>query len=163
MASSDVHLERHRQREQRADAHLGLARRESSARRAAVGSRTPSSCSPTASRATRAPVALEQPGLLCLWLKRLGGRKSQIRFDCVKFWCHGFKVWCQVLVSSFGDERPLYGSVYGAHPAVHPPLRELGGPTLFAGRSNRRGRRASFVGAPRQLEPLDDASAVALT
>jgi len=48
MASSDVHLERHRQREQRADAHLGLARRESSARRAAVGSRTPSSCSPTA-------------------------------------------------------------------------------------------------------------------
>ena len=50
MASSDVHLERHRQREQRADAHLGLARRESSARRAAVGSRTPSSCSPTAAR-----------------------------------------------------------------------------------------------------------------
>ena len=46
----DVHLERHRQREQRADAHLGLARRESSARRAAVGSRTPSSCSPTAAR-----------------------------------------------------------------------------------------------------------------
>ena len=48
MASSDVHLERHRQREQRADAHLGLARRERSARRAAVGSRTPISCSPTA-------------------------------------------------------------------------------------------------------------------
>eukprot|EP00964_Phaeocystis_antarctica_P014956 scaffold8263_cov67-Phaeocystis_antarctica.AAC.3 len=46
----DVHLERHRQREQRAEAHLGLARRESSARRAAMGSRTPSSCSPTAAR-----------------------------------------------------------------------------------------------------------------
>ena len=49
MASSDVHLEPHRQREQRVLTHtLGLARRESSARRAAVGSRTPSSCSPTA-------------------------------------------------------------------------------------------------------------------
>ena len=49
MASSDVHLEPHRQREQRVLTHtLGLARRESSARRAAVGSRTPISCSPTA-------------------------------------------------------------------------------------------------------------------
>ena len=44
MASSDVHLEPHRQREQRVLTHtLGLARRESSARRAAVGSRPPSS------------------------------------------------------------------------------------------------------------------------
>ena len=51
MASSDVHLEPHRQREQRVLTHtLGLARRESSARRAAVGSRPPSSCSPTAAR-----------------------------------------------------------------------------------------------------------------
>ena len=72
-----------------------------------MGSRTPSSCSPTASRATNAPVALEQPGLL-------GSTVSSFGVMISKF---GVKFWCQVLVTS---ARCMAQSMELTRQCIHP-------------------------------------------